>query len=436
MTDTAGRSLVSAARAGIDRVSSFIHRPRSLHKARLWPRSSGGANVVGDLLPLVVFFVFFGVLSDRAVSAWTGTAPAAVDALANAVLIAVVWSIFAPIAMNGLAARRCIWLVVVVVAVPVLGPLMRHPGLLESDSILVEVVLSLVFAVWAAMVQHRAVAHATCLELASPFVDGRYAVIQGGASFTNQHASAPSQRLALDVVRVRILGPRLHGLVARRLGDYLIYGSTLVNPVAGTVVATRDGIDDRTGLRWPAQGNQVVAEPDGHPGWRASGLAGGALPPPVRQRPRRAWPAGSCRSANWAGWLVRQQQRTPSPLASQRRTGPPGGDPHRPATASASQRRGARPTARARDRRHRWRLTCRRCAGKHGRRWCEADRIGNSVSRATMHLPGCSFFHHPGARYAAPRRGCPFVVAKAARADPARRLSAECVGRCSPWFAG
>jgi len=270
VTDTAGRSLVSAARAGIDRVSSFIHRPRSLHKARLWPRSSGGANVVGDLLPLVVFFVFFGVLSDRAVSAWTGTAPAAVDALANAVLIAVVWSIFAPIAMNGLAARRCIWLVVVVVAVPVLGPLMRHPGLLESDSILVEVVLSLVFAVWAAMVQHRAVAHATCLELASPFVDGRYAVIQGGASFTNQHASAPSQRLALDVVRVRILGPRLHGLVARRLGDYLIYGSTLVNPVAGTVVATRDGIDDRTGLRWPAQGNQVVAEPDGYPGWRVA----------------------------------------------------------------------------------------------------------------------------------------------------------------------
>jgi len=260
-TGSAGRRLLAVAAAN--------RRPRSLHKPAWWARSSGGRNPALDLSPLVAGLVVFAVLAYSVASAWSGNAPAAVEGTANAFLVAVVWSTAAPAVTVGWAARRCAWLAVAAASVPAWVPVTRHPGLLEHGGVLGAGVVALA-GVAMTVAQYRVAARAPRMRLASPFVDGRWGVIQGGARCTNVHARSASQRLALDLVKIRMLGPRLHGLIAHRLGDYLSYGATLVSPVDGTVVTARDGIDDQTGLRWPPQGNLVVIEPDDRPGFRVA----------------------------------------------------------------------------------------------------------------------------------------------------------------------
>jgi murein DD-endopeptidase MepM/ murein hydrolase activator NlpD len=244
-----------------------VRQPRSLRKARWWARSGGGANPLLDLSPLLVSGILLGVLVPQVVAAWTGPPTRAVDAASTALFDAVVWSVGFAVAMSGWATRWIVWAAALLAWIPAAGAAAAEPHRLDSSSVIgagAAAVLTL------ALVIAQRVAGRRCrrLTICSPFLTGHYSVAQGGLRLTNQHARDRRQRFALDIVRVRAFGPRVRRALPRELDDYLTYGAALVSPVEGTVVSTLDGVDDQTGLRWPPQGNHVVIEPAGHPGWR------------------------------------------------------------------------------------------------------------------------------------------------------------------------
>lgn len=99
--------------------------------------------------------------------------------------------------------------------------------------------------------------------LASPLAQGTWYVAVGGPiALGNHHQAVPEQRHAIDLVRVGSSGRSWSGNPAA-LQSYLAWGSPVVSPSPGVVVAVVDGLPDlpigeRDGAN-PA-GNHVVLE--------------------------------------------------------------------------------------------------------------------------------------------------------------------------------
>jgi len=84
------------------------------------------------------------------------------------------------------------------------------------------------------------------VELSFPLRDGRFLVVQGGASpITNFfHNSDPSQKYALDIVKVGALGNRANGFFPDALSSYKVFGEYVYSPCSGAVAGALDGLPD------------------------------------------------------------------------------------------------------------------------------------------------------------------------------------------------
>jgi hypothetical protein len=107
-------------------------------------------------------------------------------------------------------------------------------------------------------------APADAIELSFPLREGTYLVGHGGSTtLVNYHVSHPSQRYALDILRLNRFGTRANGLYPRTLNRYAIWGDTVRSPCTGAVVFARDGLPDlvppATDRALPA-GNTVAIE--------------------------------------------------------------------------------------------------------------------------------------------------------------------------------
>lgn len=102
-------------------------------------------------------------------------------------------------------------------------------------------------------------------DLRFPLRDGRFLVIQGGANtLTNPfHGADPSQRYALDIVKLNAFGMRANGLFPAELARYKAFGEVVYSPCNGTVAGTSDGLPDNppriADARNPA-GNHLVVD--------------------------------------------------------------------------------------------------------------------------------------------------------------------------------
>ena len=74
------------------------------------------------------------------------------------------------------------------------------------------------------------------IDLSFPLKNGVYYVAHGGNSpIINYHNTHPTQRYALDIMKLNVLGARANGLYPRSLTDYAIFGETLYSPCNGTI---------------------------------------------------------------------------------------------------------------------------------------------------------------------------------------------------------
>lgn len=100
--------------------------------------------------------------------------------------------------------------------------------------------------------------------LTFPLADGQFVVGQGGGiSLLNHHASHPEQRYAVDISAIYQSGFRAHGILPTELSAYAIYGSAVVSPCSGVVIATRDDLPDLIPPQADpenATGNHVVVD--------------------------------------------------------------------------------------------------------------------------------------------------------------------------------
>lgn len=88
---------------------------------------------------------------------------------------------------------------------------------------------------------------AATIDLSSPLEPGSYLVIHGGNSETyNAHAVVKAQRYGLDLVRVGPWRFRAKGLMPANVQDYHVYGSRVLAPCAGEVLAVGTGHPDMT----------------------------------------------------------------------------------------------------------------------------------------------------------------------------------------------
>ncbi|HEX7154157.1 MAG TPA: M23 family metallopeptidase [Thermoanaerobaculia bacterium] len=100
------------------------------------------------------------------------------------------------------------------------------------------------------------------IDMQFPLAEGVAIVGQGGSTMTlNYHNVDVSQRYALDVQRLNPLGMRAWGLLPEEPKRYAIFGTPVVSPCDGTVLAAVDGLaDNRVGQTDPKNlaGNHVV----------------------------------------------------------------------------------------------------------------------------------------------------------------------------------
>jgi Peptidase family M23 len=74
------------------------------------------------------------------------------------------------------------------------------------------------------------------VELSFPLKNGTYYVAHGGNSPTiNYHNTHPTQRYALDIMKLNLLGARANGFSPRSLTGYAIFGEPLYSPCNGTI---------------------------------------------------------------------------------------------------------------------------------------------------------------------------------------------------------
>lgn len=84
------------------------------------------------------------------------------------------------------------------------------------------------------------------ISLSSPLRGGHFVVGQGGSSpFLNGHATVSPQNHALDILQLDRWGTRSNLFGDRsRLEDYVIFGTEIIAPCQGEVLAAVDGFDD------------------------------------------------------------------------------------------------------------------------------------------------------------------------------------------------
>ena len=88
-------------------------------------------------------------------------------------------------------------------------------------------------------------APAGAVDLAFPLEQGRYVVLQGGASrVLNHHRAVPAQAHAVDLVALNRHGQRARGVRPERLEAYEIFDRAVLAPCDGTVMGASDGTPD------------------------------------------------------------------------------------------------------------------------------------------------------------------------------------------------
>jgi len=120
-----------------------------------------------------------------------------------------------------------------------------------SDA-LVGLLIGLPIGVFCFLVKRQRLAEAAELHLHSPVSDGRFLVIQGGASrFLNHHLKCLNvpdlrgQSYGVDIVATGLLGLQTRRVWPRGVDDFWIYGHPLLSPVTGQISAASDGADDQ-----------------------------------------------------------------------------------------------------------------------------------------------------------------------------------------------
>lgn len=103
---------------------------------------------------------------------------------------------------------------------------------------------------------------ARTVRIAPPFASGQFAVFHGGpCAPLNAHHGVPEQRFAVDIVRIGTDGRRASSFYPIATDAFYAFGTPIVSPVTGTIVAAADGFDD-DGM-WskdeaPMYGNHVL----------------------------------------------------------------------------------------------------------------------------------------------------------------------------------
>lgn len=107
---------------------------------------------------------------------------------------------------------------------------------------------------------------AESVELAFPFKDGVFAIVQGGAGRPMQgpHLQSPAQVFALDITRINLAGLGRSSLSTADREKWAVWEQPVLSPCGGKVVFARDGIIDRVGVdRETPAGNMVAIECEG-----------------------------------------------------------------------------------------------------------------------------------------------------------------------------
>lgn len=104
------------------------------------------------------------------------------------------------------------------------------------------------------------------LKLSFPLRGGTYIIAQGGNSrLVNAHFTQPSQRYALDILKLNTAGLRARGLYPADPKRYAIFGAEVVSPCDGVVAAAEEGCADYSPPDRDSEhhvGNCVVIECD------------------------------------------------------------------------------------------------------------------------------------------------------------------------------
>lgn len=83
-------------------------------------------------------------------------------------------------------------------------------------------------------------------ELTWPLSAGDFMVMHGGGNeAVNHHYLVPAQRYGLDIVQLNDFGVRARGLLPPDLNAYAIYGTPVLAPCEGEVLATRSDLPDQ-----------------------------------------------------------------------------------------------------------------------------------------------------------------------------------------------
>ncbi|HEY0140738.1 MAG TPA: M23 family metallopeptidase [Thermoanaerobaculia bacterium] len=103
---------------------------------------------------------------------------------------------------------------------------------------------------------------ARVLDLGVPIRGGTFLIAHGGsAPAANVYAGHATQGFAVDFVKLNAIGARARGFQPDELTSYAIFGTPVISPCDGVVVAAADGLPDKISSvpdEKNASGNQVV----------------------------------------------------------------------------------------------------------------------------------------------------------------------------------
>jgi hypothetical protein len=175
---------------------------------------------------------------------------AAAAAMAGSALLIGPWALLSihlrPIVLAGLIVASVIAL--------------RHRTTGEPARLVPSYATAVVFAVVFVDALSGLFAPAGTIDLEMPLEPGEYALIQGGNSVALNpfHHWFPSDRHAIDVVRLNRFGNRARALAPASLSDYAIFDSAVLSPCMGTVEERESDLPDH------APGAMDFAHPPGN----------------------------------------------------------------------------------------------------------------------------------------------------------------------------
>ena len=155
----------------------------------------------------------------------------------------------APWGVLGLWLRHVILLLFIAALVVSL----RRPPVPDSEQVvespvrsLVKVVIGIFFGGVAVSAIGSHAAPDGALALTFPLRGGSFLVLHGGSkSATNLHWGHPQQHYALDIVKIGSGTRRASGFFPGELDAYAMWGSEVVSPCSGNVLAAVDGLPDQ-----------------------------------------------------------------------------------------------------------------------------------------------------------------------------------------------